>query len=433
MYVHSLFEVNRREILPLLLLGRHLREQGCRFELEPLKFASNRLFSRPDERSVCLVPFHYTDSNIEFSLGCINWTGQAAIDLCWEQMRNSWNREGLRPKGKMVEAGMIYTAWGRKFEAELLSAGVPRRQIRVTGNMRLDLPHHTNLLLSREFLSKHYKLDSGKPWLLIPWNLHIASGRSSKFLLDTCRKADLPFPELMVDIAQKSRDGFFDLMAKLPDAMPKSEIILRAHPSGDDVAMLRRHVGEKFSRIKVINDLDIMNWLVQSEVVIGWSSTALLEAIAADVPSLCFEPVPYSKPLDYDVGRIAPLVTTVDEVLERVRQSAPLRNGVDHGLFDQWYGKLDGGAHKRVALVCREATEKIDEYCIPSNVGRSRPKISPIRNAARRAILYSPHLSPTLRLLAHGRHYRDRRWLPRPRVEEVMDGAPVERLLRWIT
>ena len=164
--VHAIYELNRREMLPLLLLGRHLRARGADFELEQLRLASNRMFANPRQPAVRLLPFLYDDVDVHHLLAYAKWTGEAAINLCWEQLRNSWNRRRLIPTGKMVDAGMVCVAWGRKYEAELLAAGIPPDQVRVTGNMRFDLPLHPQWLLDRPFLAARYGLDPDKPWLL---------------------------------------------------------------------------------------------------------------------------------------------------------------------------------------------------------------------------------------------------------------------------
>lgn len=430
MRIHALYELNRREILPLLMLGRHLRMRGAGVEIEQLRLASNRMFLDAQEPAVRLVPFLYDDTDAHHSLAYAKWTGEAAVNLCWEQFRSSWTRGRLLPSGKMIDAGMVCLAWGRQYEKELIASGVPRAQVRVTGNLRFDLPKNRRWLLSRDYLANRYQLDADKPWLLIPWNLQLAQGRKSKGMLRMCKRFDLPFPEDQVEVARRTREIFFDLIRRIVETMGDHEIILRAHPSGDDVKELVGRIGSKQSGIRIINEFDIANWIVQSRAVVGWVSTSLLEAIAAGVPTVCFEPVPFTEPFDYDVGRIAPRVDRADEVIDRLRRCECLTDEIDWELFDSWYGPIDGKAHQRVADVCFEVSARGEAFRIPSNI--ARPVISRLKNASRRVLQHWAGWAPALSWFAHGLRRKTPRWLPPPYAEEVMDGGSVEHLARWL-
>lgn len=428
--VHALYELNRREVLPLLLLGRCMQAEGIDFEIEQLKLASNRLRIGPRERTVRLLPFHYNDDDVRYSLSFARWTGrEAAIDLCWEQMRNSWNRVARRPRGMMIGAGMIYMAWGPKFRAELLASGVAPEQICVTGNMRFDLPRHPDLLLSRGLLAKQYDLDHGRPWLLIPWNLHFAQGSALQQLLASCKHSGLPFPEHIVNIARRTREHFFELVHHLRQKYPDWEIILRGHPSAEDVQTLCR-LTSGANGVHLIQHGDIMHWIVQATAVVGWSSTALMEAIAADVPTLCFEPVAYSEPLDYDVGRIAPRATCLDEALEKLAAPDRLRGAVSRELFAAWYGEVDGRAHHRVADLCRQVLADLPHDSIPRDIVRR--KTSTLRNAARRMIQNAPRCAPLLRWYAHGSRARPSYWIPPAVVAGLLRGDKGDRFSQWL-
>jgi len=245
-----------------------------------------------------------------------------------------------------------------------------------------------------------------------------------------CKRFDLSFPEAMVDTARQTRDAFFELIPRIADALADHEIILRAHPSGDDVGELVRRLGQKSSGVRIINEFDIANWIVQSRVVLGWMSTSLLEAVAAGIPAVCFEPVPFTEPFDYDVGRIAPRTQRVDDTIDRLRCPQDLPREVNAELFEAWYGPVDGRAHLRVAEVCHELSERIEEFRIP--IGITRPKISRLRNASRRLMQRSPGWAPLLAWFAHGRRRKRTTWLPQPLADEVIAGAPIERLARWL-
>ena len=428
--VHALYELNRREVLPLLLLGRRIQAQGIDFEIEQLKLASNRLRIGPRERTVRLLPFHYNDDDVRYSLSHARWTGrEAAIDLCWEQMRNSWNRVARRPRGMMIKAGMIYLAWGPKFRAELLASGVAAEQIHVTGNMRFDLPRHSDLLLSRGLLAQQHGLDHGRPWLLIPWNLHFAQGNALEQLTESCKRGGLPFPDHIVSIARRTRDLFFELVRRLRQELPDWEIILRGHPSAEDIQTLRR-LTSGANRVHLIQHGDIMHWIVQAAAVVGWSSTALMEAIAADVPTLCFEPVAYSEPLDYDVGRIAPRATCLDEALEKLADPDRLRPAVSSELFAAWYGEVDGCAHHRVADLCRRVLANLPRDCIPRDIVRR--KTSTLKNAARRMIQNAPRSAPLLQWYAHGSHAQPSYWIPPAVITRLLRDAKGDRFARWL-
>jgi surface carbohydrate biosynthesis protein len=428
MHVHALTHVLRRERLPLLLLGRELQKRGCEFEECFLNVSSNRLFPGSEPR-LRLIPFLYDDENARKNLCRARWLGEAVLNLCWEQFRSTWNRARLMPEGAFVENGMVCLSWGTKYRDALVSHGYDPKRIRVAGNLRMDLTMQPGLLFSREWLAKRHGLDAGRPWLLVAWNLQLADG-NTEWLQRVMRRHKLNFPDEIIAATKASRDAHCELIARLPDLLPDHEIILRAHPSAEDTAELKKRFGERAARLHAINDLDIANWIKESALVFGWTSTSLCEAAAAKVPALCFEPVPYSEPFDYDVGRIIPRASTMEEAVSFLRAPQQLPSRVNWPLYREWYGEADGRAYERVADVCMELLENFGEHQTPSDLLPSRH--SRVRNALRRIVYTAPSLAPALAWAAHGRHRKTNHFMPKAVAQGVMDGKGPEAAEYWL-
>lgn len=430
MYVHALYETIPRELLSLLLLGRELRSRGVTYEIEQLKLASNR-FGKVHDPKLRIVPFCYNESNMRHSISKARWSGEAALNMCWEQFCPAWIRDHFLPEKKVCES-MCFTAWGTFYASLLKDKGVAEENIFITGNLRMDLAKHENLLFGRDFLAKTFQLDTNKPWILIAWNLNLGNQKGENHTQQVCDKYGMEFPQEYFDTLINTREAHLKYCAEIAKAFPNHEVILRAHPSGNDAQELKEKIGDKHNNVHAIHDLDIISWITQSESVVSFSSTAMIEAIAAGVPTLSYEPYPFFKNFGYDVGFIPPVANTVDEAISLLKTPQQLQTMINWEEYEKWYGKADHKAHVRLADACIHILNNVDKFRFPAEIAR---KSSLVKNKTRRLIQNHPTLKPFLSWLGHGTRKRmnEKQWIPMKALDEVIDGAHISRLYPWVS
>ena len=426
MYVHALYETIPREYLSLLLLGKELYRRDIPCEIEQLKSSSAPL--KHKYPGVKILPFCYNDSNMKTSISKTLWNGEGAINMCWEQFCADWKRKAFFPKGKMIENNMQCVAWGEKYADRLRDANVPQQQIQKIGNIKFDLAFHKDLLFDRDFLAKRYNLDVTKPWMLIAWGINVSNQAGYNPNLQYSKKYNIPYPEKFFQTKVDTREAHIKLLKYLPDLFPNYEIIFRTHPSGVDGKELKALFADKFSNTYFICAFDIINWIVQSDVVFSWCSTSMIEAIAAGIPALSYEPVPYFERFGYDVGKIVPRAFTEEQTIEKLKNLPQLKAEANWHELEKWYGKIDGKSHIRLANLCEEMLNNIDNYSIPQDLIPQKIKTK-IRCRWRRLVQkFCSNVSHSKKRLVA------KRSVPIKKTNNVISGkSDIKSLLPWIS
>lgn len=428
MYVHALYETIPREYLSLLLLGRELHKRGIKCEIEQLKASSSPAKRTPP--GIKLLPFCYNDSNMRNSIAKTVWSGEGAINMCWEQFCADWKKEAFYPQGKMVEHNMVCVAWGEKYAESLRDAKVPENQIKQVGNIKFDLSFQKDLLIDRDFMGERYGLDVNKPWMLIAWGINVSNQKGYNPNLQYATKYNLPYPEQFFQAKVDTRAAHLKLLKYLPDVFSNYEIIFRTHPSGVDGKELQNIFTNKFKNTHFICDFDIVNWIVQSDIVFSWSSTSMIEAIAAGVPTLSYEPVSYFDRFGYDVGKIVPRAFTEEETIEKLKKPAILKTEANWSELEKWYGKIDGKSHVRLADVCEEMLNNIDKYSIPQDLIPQKMKTK-IRCRWRRI---EQMLRPNKGVKNFKKRMEAKKSVPIKKTTDVIEGkANIKTLSPWIS
>jgi surface carbohydrate biosynthesis protein len=348
------WEHTHREFLPALLFLHELQSRGLVGELNPVADI------RPRHRhEVMFLPYYYDDRDREVYLRH-GWRGHWLVNLSYEQMHFDCGRAYLLPDGEFARAHMLHCAWGPRYASLLEAHGIPAERIRLTGHLRFDIYHHRELLWPREHLARSYGLDPAKPWVLVPYNFNLAHVKQAT--LDSLRARKYALTDAFVDGVRRACTSMTELVRTLSERFPDCEFILRVHPAGfEKEALYRTHVRDN---LHIIAEYDIANWIVQAALTVVWNSTSAMECLVAGRPVIAYEPEPFSSVYGYDVNRIIPSFTSVDDVSDLVGAVArggdagPLR--YDWALFEQWYAHRDGRNVARLADVVEEAGRDFD-------------------------------------------------------------------------
>jgi len=356
------WEHTHREMLAAILFLHQLEQQGVPGCIQHVKSLS----SLGRERELILLPFFYDNSDIGRYLNRVDLTSKVIVNTAYEQFHLERARNYVMPDGDFAQKNMLHCAWGPRFRDMLLERGVDESRIRMTGHPRFDIYHHRSLLSTREELASDFALDAGKDWVLVPYNFNMAYVNERRIASMNERGYDVGHD--LIDATAQARDAFTGMVKTLSASCPDKEIILRVHPAGYEASTIYAGAAEQFPNLHIISSYDIGNWIVQSALVIVWTSTSGLEALVADVPVVSYEPYPFSERWDYDLNRIIPTFKTVDDIMNVVAQLPNPELEYDIALFEQWHAFSDGRNVARQVALGAELGERWDEVYVPADL-----------------------------------------------------------------
>lgn len=342
--VRMTFEHTHRELLPSILLLNELQERGFEWELENVY----KLGPAASEREIVVVPFLYDNRDYSNFLRRHQLVGFPLVNLMYEQFTIDDGRSYSAPGPGLPRDEATHCAWGPRSRRFLLEHGVADERICVSGPLRFDIYDHRDVLRSRNDLAAEYGLDPGKRWVLLPFNFGGAYFSPKRIRRLARRGFDIT-PDFMAS-SVRARDQFMAMVDDHCPAFPDVEFIVRTHPSGIDAVELAEGRAGRQDNLHVIADLDIAHWIAQAHLVVVWTSSTGVEAMAAGVPAVALEPSSHAERFGYDVTRILPRVDTADEVAAAIDDPAPTVAGADWELFDDWFVARNGAGGRLADL-----------------------------------------------------------------------------------
>lgn len=286
------FEYASRELESALLLRKKLLEKGMTAKVVQASWSENlsHLLIKP---KVIVIPWCY--DSYEYDLFCkyngsLNGGKFKILNLHCEQLTNSDAQELMIPKG--IAKNTYHIAWGEYFKNELIKAGVEESYIYITGSPRLDFfrKEYQYICASKQELSKKYKLDKEKKWVLLIGNFSYAS--FSKQNLEIIKEKGYEDIQLMSKLSEKTYYKvlqWFDYACKSELFSKDIEFIYRPHPSElttDELDSIQK----KYDNFHVIKDKAIRDWIVNSDMAFSWCSTSAVEVYAAGIPIYNWRP-----------------------------------------------------------------------------------------------------------------------------------------------
>jgi hypothetical protein len=244
----------------------------------------------------------------------------------------------------------------------LVSAGFFRReQVQVTGCPRFDFYHpFWRAVLAGPGVNAPAK----RPRILINTNF---STRNPRFAtvdqkIETSQRNfgwSRARIEEILSIEECAITAFIELSARLAEAHPECEILLRPHPF-EGLDWYRRELASS-PNVVVDNEGPVQPVLFGSALVIQRSCTTAVEAGLAGVPTLSPQWVvppflmPVAEAVSVPCDDYASLAAQVALVLEgRYTPSPALLTAIDTMIHD-WFHRVDGEGYRRVARAILEA------------------------------------------------------------------------------
>ncbi|NWG24078.1 MAG: hypothetical protein HXY30_06605 [Pseudorhodoplanes sp.] len=255
---------------------------------------------------------------------------------------------------------LVYSDTEKELQAETGVAA--REQIAVTGMPRMDRIHR--------WRKNHAADQSGNA----PQVLFFSFWRKEK-LTDMERVTDA---RVRIDVTDgewanlswtELCEGTHKAIIELARRNPQARVVVKTKAQSrrvdDSLNLLRQFAGELPPNLSVVSGGDPFPLIVASSVVIGFNTTALLEALAAGkpviVPQFGEADDPRMRPLVIDVGDAVERARSPDEIVERASahlnapspRASDLRPAAAEALTF-WVGNDDGMAGQRVREAVRD-------------------------------------------------------------------------------
>lgn len=304
------------------------------------------LFIKAD---LVIMPWMY--DHIDFYYYCyifkIKNPKMKILNLHHEQIGTKETIKFLLPKDK-ISKQVYHLAWGQDFAQKLLTIGVEREKIFITGNPRTDEFFNCNDDKKKKELAIKYGLDFKKKWILFADNLAgIANLTDDE--VNNLTKRGLNFYQYR-KIARETYSETIKFINNLAlNLSQEFEIIFRFHPGHNDNRNLFN------LNIKIINDLSIYDWFPCINVFLTWNSTSVFEAILCGVENV-FRFEPFTIPEEFKIEKMKniPVVTSAEQLIFLLQNRAEFNLEIVKKECEEVYGPVDGMCCNRIVDIIKK-------------------------------------------------------------------------------
>jgi len=247
----------------------------------------------------------------------------------------AWDEEGLvyfsgdvyhelRVSADVMNKVELFFTWGQAQTDTILKKMPEQKNIVVAGNPRFDLlkPEFRDFYLQGANNLK----DKYGSILLINTNFGLGNHfhgsekerqRLKRYPIDSVKP---DFFDGWIDMQQKTCDYFVKMIPELRRKFPDHTIIVRPHPS-ENHAIWEKAIGG-LERCFVTGELNVLEWILASDVLIHTNCTTAVEAFLLGVRAILYQPYPlgdYAQKLPNGVSlkvtSLGQLINTVEAVL----------------------------------------------------------------------------------------------------------------------
>ena len=247
-------------------------------------------FAKKNGVECVVMPWMRLDENYNWITPFIDINEQVVIcNFSHEQIASIETLITVIPTDEKAINEVIHFSWGEYFRDLLIENKVPKDNIVITGNSRLDFKQESKM--SREKLASQFSLDVNKKWILF--------AEARDWVLDENNFEQRVKVGIDRDVEiesfkwnKKCLDETYKQINEMPnDFFEKFEFIYRPHPSCSNPKEITN------KNVKVTANYSIYEWLSNVDYYISSASTSAFEADAMGLPVVCFEIL--DMPIDY--------------------------------------------------------------------------------------------------------------------------------------
>lgn len=276
---------------------------------------------------VIVVPFALNET--DFPIGVFRALYRDTItyvSMNLEQILHANNIEYKRPRDYFTRNVLQHFCWNENFRAFLLSSGVKKENIYITGNPATELllnVAQTKLTIRNELANK-YNLDKNAVWHFFPMNdgwafmskKNIIGRISDGYNAENAWK----YKEYMIKLINQIAKWLVQLSENYKG---KYIIILRPHPSvsiDEYVELFHQLIGYVPENVVLSKELSSREWTVACDSCFTTFSTVALDADMLNKPTYLLEPIPFPEFLQVPQLERIPKIQTFGEFVEILKQ-----------------------------------------------------------------------------------------------------------------
>lgn len=326
-------EVFNREIISDVLIKSELEKRGYNVSL---KRKSEDLCLK--QCDILITPNGYNTSdylNYRYRFNC---KSGKIINLQWEQLFTRHDEENNYWTSDGQARSMVCLCWGKNRFEQLERAGVHRNNLYIVGPVHTDMMRDgfDRFWKSREEISKEYKLDMDKKWLLFISSLTFAPKRSIYVENTKKLKNYVDFNERH-DLESRSQEEILKWFERLLDEDKQIIIVYRPHPTEMESNVLGKIQFRHKGRFRVITDLDIKQWIKVSDILMLWNSTSVIECSMENKKCIILRPFSIRRPNEYILYDDADMVSGYNDFKRKIYDTEnifPVTKNMLSGYYD---------------------------------------------------------------------------------------------------
>ncbi len=294
MRIVIVYELPQRELENDLLLKSYFEERGYQCDLVKFPFA-NPIQLRKKYCNKIDIIFTHSLPNIN---GLYNLVFEVfgkvpfIFNMQVEQIgTNKTENESHRwPSGIVQNA--FHVCWGDKTREILLLNGFEDSHLILGGAIQMDSLRREfdGYYLNKEELYAQYGIDTKRTvCLFISSFSYVGLAENDRIMLKG-KIGEQNF-DYFEDLSIKSKNGMLAWFRKLLEERPDITVIYRMHPAeknSDDLIEMANEYSESF---KLISDYSVKQWILVSDILMTWYSTAAAEAFFSNKKVLILRPV----------------------------------------------------------------------------------------------------------------------------------------------
>lgn len=245
---------------------------------------------------IIILPYCYSLNDQMLSVILPKFPNAIYFNMAWEQIFYKANLDYKTPQDVFAKKYVFHHSWSQARSEFLQKKGIPKKNIFVNGHPAYQLYKnpYKKIFQNRSVLSKEFKLDQKKKWIFFPENYSwfFYSDHQMEKIIKNGQDRETAY--LMRDYCGKALIEVLKWLRAVNADLKNIEIILRPRPAFS-LAYFTSII-EKLSpgintKINIIKDYSVREWILASDLVMSSFSTSLIEAAIAEKPNFMLDPL----------------------------------------------------------------------------------------------------------------------------------------------
>lgn len=339
MDIHIFYEHVEREIYNVFLLKFELEKRGYDVAISRTLEPRLPFFNAP---KLILMPWLFGDHNVDDLKICYFKRFDKVLNLQYEQvMSQMWLDTGYHdPTGKAKNCNHL--CWGQKRKQWFLDYGIPEENLVIMGDIRQDFskPAFKNFFKTKNQLSEEFNIPKHHDWHLFISSFSYANP-TEVYRMYNEGIIGKENSDKWYSISINSQQKILEWIEKFVNENPEEEFIYRPHPSeikSTDYSYLKE-LDEKYFNFHFIFQYSVQDWILNSDYVNTWISTAIVECYALNKVCNVLRPVKVDDYFDIPFYIGADHICDYETFKER-NSSKNFEFPIEYGVIKSYYDTI---------------------------------------------------------------------------------------------